>query len=58
MYAHITQNKKFLISLQYLEKEVNHKVDLLHAGRHENLRQIDIMILMVIVKHFQSSLNS
>ena len=58
MYAQITQNKKFLISLQYLKKEVNHKVDLLHAGRHEKLRQIDIMILMVIVKHFQSSLNS
>ena len=58
MYAQITQNKKFSISLRYLKKEVNHKVDLLHAGRNENLRQIDIIILMGMVKHFQSSRNS
>ena len=57
-HAQITQNKKFAISLQYLKKEVNDKVDLLHAGKHENLIQIDTMILMEMVKHFQSSQNS
>ena len=57
-HAQITQNKKFAISLQYLKKEVNDKVDLLHAGKHENLLQIDTMILMEMVKHFQSSQNS
>ena len=57
-HAQITQNKKFAISLQYLKKEVNDEVDFLHAGKHENLLQIDTMILMEMVKHFQSSQNS
>ena len=38
-HAQITQNKKFAISLQYLKKEVNGKVDFLHAGKHKNLLQ-------------------
>ena len=37
---------------------MNDKVDFLHAGKHENLLQIDTMILMEIVKHLQSSQNS
>ena len=45
----------FVISLQYLKREVNDDVDFLHAGKHENLRQIEAMILMDMVKHFQSS---
>ena len=45
------------ISLQYLKREVNDEVDFLHAGKHENL-QIDTMILMDMIKHFQSSQNS
>ena len=57
-HAQITQNKKFAISLQYLKKEVNDEVGFLHAGKHENLLQIDTMILMEMVKHFQSSQNS
>ena len=57
-HAQITQNKKFAISLQYLKKEVNDDVHFLHAGKHENLLQIDTMILMEIVNHFQSSQNS
>ena len=57
-HAQNTQNKKFDISLQYLKREVNDKVDFLHAGKHENLLQIDTMILIEMVKHFQSSENS
>ena len=57
-HAQITQNKKFAISLQYLKKEVNDDVHFLNAGKHENLLQIDTMILMEMVKHFQSSQNS
>ena len=53
-----TRKKKFSISLQYLEKEVNEEVDFLHAGKHENLLQLGTMILMEMVKHFQSSQNS
>ena len=36
-HVQITQNKKFAISLQYLKREVNGKVDFLHAGKHENI---------------------
>ena len=44
--------------MQYLRKEVNGKVDFLLSGKHVHLRQIDTMILMGIVKHFQSFQNS
>ena len=37
---------------------MNDEVDFLHAIKHENLPQIDTMILMEMVKHFQSSQNS
>ena len=57
-HAEITQNDKFAISLQYLKKEVNDEVDLLHADKHESVIQIDTMILMGMVKHSQSSRNS
>ena len=33
-HAQITQNSKFAISLQYLNKEVSDEVDFLHADRH------------------------
>ena len=56
-HAQITQNRKFAISLQYLKREVNDEVDFLHAGKQENLPQIDTMVLMDMVKHLQSSQN-
>ena len=37
---------------------MNDEVDFLDASKHENLLQIDTMILMEMVKHFQSSQNS
>ena len=37
---------------------MNDEVDFLHAGKHENLLQTDTMILMEMVKHFQSSQNN
>ena len=42
----------------YLKKETSDEVDSLHADNHENLLQIDTMILMGMVKHSQSSKNS
>ena len=56
--AHDTKNNKFVTSLQYFKKEVNDKVDFLHAGKHENVLEIDTITLMEMVKHFQSSQNS
>ena len=56
-HAQITQNSKFAISLQYLEKEVSDKVDSLLTSKYESLLQIDTMILMGMVKYSQSSYN-
>ena len=42
-HPQITQNQNFSISLQYLTREGNVKVDFLYAGKHENLLQIDIL---------------
>ena len=44
--AHITQNSKFAIFLQYLKEEVSDEVDILCADKHESLIQICTMILM------------
>ena len=39
--AQITQNNKFAISFQYLNKEMSDGVDFLQADKHESLLQID-----------------
>ena len=50
--------KKKSISLQFLKKGMNDEVDFLHADNHESLLLIDIMILMGMAKHSQSSQSS
>ena len=57
-HAQITQNNKYAISLQYLQKEVSDEVDFLYVDKHSSLLQIDTMILIGIFKHSQSSQNS
>ena len=58
-HVHITQNNKFAISLQHLnKKEVSDAVDFLHADKHESLLQTDTIILMETVKYFRSFQNS
>ena len=53
-----TQTNKFAISLQYLKKDVSDENDFLHTNKHKGLLQIDTMILMEIVRHYQNSQNS
>ena len=36
-----TQNKKYVVSLQYLKKELNREADVLHADKYESLLQVD-----------------
>ena len=43
-HAPITQNNKFDISLQHVNKEVSDVVDFLLADKHESLLQIDTKI--------------
>ena len=40
------------------KKYISDEVDFLHADKHESMLQIDIMILMGMVKHSQSSQKS
>ena len=55
-HAHITQNNKSPIFLQYLKKEViSDAIDFLHAYKHESLLQIGTMILMETVNYSQNS---
>ena len=42
-HAQVIQNVKFVISLQYLKKEVSNEVDFLHADKREN-RKIAISL--------------
>ena len=44
-HAQITQNKKFVISLQYLQKQVSDEVDFLHADKHQIFLQMNDMIV-------------
>ena len=43
-HAHITQNNKVAISLQYIKKEVSDEIDFSHVDKHESSLQIDTMI--------------
>ena len=47
-YGQITQNSKFIISLQYLKKEMSNEVDILHAVKHQ----------VGVIKHSQSTGNN
>ena len=42
-HVQITQNHKFNISLENVNKEVSDEVDFLHAYKHESFIQIDTM---------------
>ena len=57
-HANITQNNKFAICLRFHKEEVSDEVDFLHVDKHETLQQIDIRILMGMVKHSQSFQNN
>ena len=57
-HGQITQNNKFSISLQYLQKKFSDAVDFLHVGKHETLLKIDSMILIGMLKHSKCSQNS
>ena len=41
------QTNKYVVSLQYLKKELNYEVDVLHANKRGSLLQVDIIIFDV-----------
>ena len=40
-HAQSSQKSKFVVSLQYLEKEGSDEVDFLHADKHQIIQQVD-----------------
>ena len=54
-HAQINPPKKFAVSFQYLKKEMSDEVDLLHAGKHGSLLQIDSMGMVKNSQSFQNS---
>ena len=43
-----SQNTKFAMSLEYLEKENRDEVDFMHADKHQNFLQVDFKTLSII----------
>ena len=54
----LLKTTSLLFFVQYFKKEVSDKVDFLHANSHESFPQIDTLILVEMIKHFQGSQNS
>ena len=46
-HSQSSQNCKFAMSLQYLEKEVRDEVDFSHADKHQNSQQVDLKTLSI-----------
>ena len=57
-HAQIVQSNKFAIFLQYCKKQINEEVDFLLADKHESILQINILVLVGIVKDSQVSQES
>ena len=43
-YVKSTQNNKYVVSLQYLKRELSYEVDVLHVDKPESLLQVDTII--------------
>ena len=48
-YSRSSQNSKFVVSLQYLKREVRDKVDFLHADKRQSFLQVDFNTLGIKV---------
>ena len=48
-HSQSSPKSKFVMSLQYLRKEVRDEVDFLHANKHQNILQVDLKILDIQV---------
>ena len=53
-HSQSTQSKKFVISVQYLQKEVTNGVFFLDAHEHQSFYNLVLMFLMKGTRHVQS----
>ena len=56
-YSQSTQNNKFVIPSQYLEKEVTDGVHFLHANKYKSFCNFAILFLMEMARHGQRTRN-
>ena len=50
-HSQSSPKSKFVMSLQYLRKEVRDEVDFLHADKHQSFLQVDFNILGIKVSY-------
>ena len=50
-HSQSSQKSKFVMSLQYLKKEVRDEVDFLHADKHQSFLEVDLNILGIKVSY-------
>ena len=53
-HSQITQSNKFVISLQYLKKEVRNEVHFLYADKCQSFHKLT-SFLMEVVRHVQNT---
>ena len=56
-HSQSSQSSKFVISLQYLKKEVRNGVHFWHADKHPSFYKLALSFLMEVVRHVQSTQN-
>ena len=56
-HSQSTQRNKFVISFQYLKKEVRDGVHFLHADKHQSFYKLALLFLMEATRHVQSNQN-
>ena len=49
-HSQSTQSNKIAIFLQFLKKEVRNGVHFLHADKHQNFRQVGIIVVMEVAR--------
>ena len=54
-HSQSTQSDKFVISLQYLEKEVRNGVHFLPAGKQQSFNNLALMFLIKVARHVKST---
>ena len=56
-HSQVTQSSKFVISLQYLKKEVRNGGQFLHVDKHQSFYKLVLSFLMEVTRHVQNTQN-
>ena len=50
-HSQSTQSNKFVLPLQYLEKEVRDGVHFLHVDKHQSFYKLALLFLVEVIRH-------